>query len=432
MHKIRILRLDFILGFLLPLPIFLDIDSPILLANNMLAEGGIAFPISLFVIPIAILLFIERTNWRLNSRSILITLLVCCYCFWIVVLGVSSLPVSNLAIMFSVQWLIPFLWMPYFSVILKSDTPQILVFFKGFYYGVFFSVSYIFLNVILEIKLYGSLLDAGRLTQNKIFPGQYQLYIYTPTILAYGTLFVNWLFISKYILVNRIIIFIINLFCCVSLVSLGAREGIIIYIFGIYFIVSFFNVRRIVAGVIFGTLTILLVIGMNNYIHDFNNKHEIRLLKKIIMMSHEEKMLAGRDYMAMQYIEVIKNNLIKGSGMLPPNRFSAKFGVNAQSAHNYYIDVFAWSGLIGFILIFLMTVLIITKSLRTVLLYYRFRPNRSFKRKAEILKFGNASCVILFFCVSNMINVPLRQPLTGPIAILFISILYSNLKHESA
>jgi len=143
----------------------------------------------------------------------------------------------------------------------------------------------------------------------------------------------------------------------------------------------------------------------------------VRILAKVAALGEEGRALGSRDQMIGQYLSVIRDSPIFGSAMLPPETIYRTLGVTAPSAHNYYVDVFAWTGLVGGILIAMAVVYGLAASILAVLQSYR-RPLREMRDRWVVA--GSASCLILFFVVSNNINVPLRQPLTGPLAALMM------------
>src|SRR5690606_30760532 len=106
----------------------------------------------------------------------------------LVMSAVSALTIDSIAILYGLQWAMTFAWLPYFSTL--HEEGRLRTFLKGFVAGVLLNVGFYALSGVLEIALYGGLQDAGRLTQNLILVGQYQVATYVPTLVVYSFLVV--------------------------------------------------------------------------------------------------------------------------------------------------------------------------------------------------------------------------------------------------
>ncbi|WP_229651878.1 hypothetical protein, partial [Vibrio parahaemolyticus] len=103
--------IDKLIAFCIPLPIFVDPTSPILLAQSKLAEGAVAFPISLFLLPLSfMLLFMTKSQRNISKLSYIILILISLFVIYFLFLGVVSSFENKSALIYAIQWVIPFLW----------------------------------------------------------------------------------------------------------------------------------------------------------------------------------------------------------------------------------------------------------------------------------------------------------------------------------
>lgn len=406
--------LDACIGFVLPLPVFLEPANSFLLATSGAYDRVFAVPISLLALPLAIIIFLIRVKPHVSwSTLIAIGLPSAIFISWSLLIGGISSIVDFAAAAYAIQWILPFLWIPYFAVVL---TPvRCRFFFAGFVFGAFTGAAYIATAGFLELGLYGGLQDLGRMSQNLVLYGQGQLYVYTPTVIAYSTLVANWAIKARLCHVSTSFRYVLNVITLFALVFLAAREGLLVFMIGMAALFALGSLRKtliLVAGAaaagIFGFSLLASGIGENVL-------GALRIIDKLLALGEEGRALGMRDQMIAQYLNVIRDSPIFGSAMLPPNVFYRDIGVSAPSAHNYYVDVWAWSGLPGLVAVAFLAISAVAISsfriLRTYSVPITHRTNIYFLG-------GLGICVLLFFGVSNNINVPLRQPLTGPIGLL--------------
>src|SRR5690606_5340473 len=103
---------------------------------------------------------------------------------------------------------------------------------RPFFYGAFIGAAYIFLSGVLEYIIYGALLDAGRVSQNLIFKGQYQLVVYTPTVLAFSFLIVLSFYKANLFSLPRSALVVYFAICFVAIIFTGSREGLLVCLLG--------------------------------------------------------------------------------------------------------------------------------------------------------------------------------------------------------
>ncbi|EJB0369698.1 hypothetical protein P3485_11440 [Vibrio parahaemolyticus] len=403
--------IDKLIAFCIPLPIFVDPTSPILLAQSKLAEGAVAFPISLFLLPLSfMLLFMTKSQRNISKLSYIILILISLFVIYFLFLGVVSSFENKSALIYAIQWVIPFLWIPYFYNLVHSKNTSL--FMRFFEKGAILSVLYIFLSSFLEILTYGALQDMGRVTQNLILKGQYQLYVYTPTIIAYSILMCNFIYASGVMKRNILFIVTFNLVAFLSLFSLGAREAIVVYILGIAFFLLSYRTKYILTYFSF-VLMISLAITLNaEYIINHFNLEDFRLLNKFQNMTSEGQAFGARDVMILKYFEILTIDPMFAMRALPPELSFPELGVHAPSAHNYYVDVWAWGGGVSAILMYLYLSILFVLSICVIFKIMK-RGGVSYMENDEVIIFASAYLIISFLLISNNINVPLRQPLTG-------------------
>lgn len=402
-------RVEYMVGFFIPLCIFIDPTSSILLSNSSLTESNTAIPISLLLAPLALISTVRSSvldKKILFSGSILIFFFVS----WSLALAIqSSFSYSYISFLYAFQWVYPAIWFFYF---LTLNTPKkINNFAQGFFLGSFINSAYIFLAGILEIILYGGLQDQGRVSQNLILPGHYQMYVYMPTIVAYSTLIVVLLQNINLIKLSRVKYSIFLIFSLASIIFLGAREAILVLILGLICLYSTKSVKNFLRTFIFSTSLALITAMFIGLIKDWGESGKVRIITKIMNLGDDGKEFGGRDDMAEIYINIINQDILFGTKMLPGQVVFPYLGEFAPSAHNYYIDAWAWTGFFGFLIIIISLVSMLTYSTIVFL-----------KNKNYVL-FNLLFLLALFIFVSLLINVPLRQPLTAPIIFIIFGLV---------
>ena len=408
-------KLDFVIGFVVPLGIFLEAGSPILLATSRIAQENLAVPLSLVAMPIALtigtlrLSSIKETS---THKAFLCGLPFFLYVFLLAL--ASAIFVNPMAIVAGVQWLLPFFWAPYFLSLRSNNFAR---FAEGFVLGSLGGATYYFSAGTLEIIQYGALQDFGRLTQNFILPGQYQIAVYVPTALSYSVL-LSTVFIKNGI-VNRSrrFMLILNIFGLFAISFTASREGMLVFLVGHLLIASIEQRSRMAISLFaVSAFTILLVLNLDQFMSLFAES-DFRLLNKISALHAAENLLAGRDDMINDVLQIIRSNTLFGTHFLPPQSFSDRFAVSAPSAHNIYVDAFLWTGLFGGIFFLVFSAAFLFQALNLIL--------RQLSTQSISASAGVAVLSVTFILLSNNVNVPWRQPLTAPIGAFLFALCFN-------
>lgn len=408
-------RIEYLVGFFIPLCIFIDPTSSILLSNSSLTESNTAVPISLLAVPFVII-SILRSSFLDKKILFFGSILIFFFVSWSLALAIqSSFNYSYISFLYAFQWVYPTIWFFYFLTL--NTSKKIHNFAQGFFLGSFVSSAYIFLAGILEIILYGGLQDQGRVSQNLILPGHYQMYVYMPTIVAYSTLIIVLMQNIKLINLDRIKYLAFLFFSTTSIIFLGAREAILVLVLGLICLYSTKSVKNFLRTFIFASFLGLITATFISLIKEWGESGKVRIITKIMNLGDDGKEFGGRDDMAEIYINIINQDVLFGTKMVPGQLVFPYLGEFAPSAHNYYIDAWAWTGFFGF--------LIIVISLVSMLMYSVI----VFLKNKNYALFNLLFLLTLFVFVSLLINVPLRQPLTAPIIfIIFGLIVYFSKK----
>ncbi|MGR0306246.1 O-antigen ligase family protein [Acinetobacter beijerinckii] len=408
-------RIEYLVGFFIPLCIFIDPTSSILLSNSSLTESNTAVPISLLVVPFVII-SILRSSFLDKKILFFGSILIFFFVSWSLALAIqSSFNYSYISFLYAFQWVYPTIWFFYFLTL--NTSKKIHNFAQGFFLGSFVSSAYIFLAGILEIILYGGLQDQGRVSQNLILPGHYQMYVYMPTIVAYSTLIIVLMQNIKLINLDRIKYSAFLFFSTTSIIFLGAREAILVLVLGLICLYSTKSVKNFLRTFIFASFLGLITATFISLIKEWGESGKVRIITKIMNLGDDGKEFGGRDDMAEIYINIINQDVLFGTKMVPGQLVFPYLGEFAPSAHNYYIDAWAWTGFFGFLII---VISLVSMLMYSVIVF--------FKNKNYAL-FNLLFLLTLFVFVSLLINVPLRQPLTAPIIfIIFGLIVYFSKK----
>lgn len=400
-----------IAGWVLPLPVFLDPSSSILIANSALTESQLALPLSIVVLPILLFLKPPHITALKSGSGSYFWLFFIPYFFAVMMLTIYSATISLKSAAYGMQWLLPFFWFYYF--ISLKNRGDIETFFSSFAAGAMAAAGYTVLAGLLEITLYGALLDAGRMTQNLVLPGHYQLYVYIPTALAFNAILtiaaIKWNIIPR----KKGFQTLLSVTTILALIFTGAREGILIFVIGLIGLYLIKSARALIATAVILAIIISATFLNVNAIQDNNALQEIRLVNKLLNLREEGKAYGGRDEMVGQYLQVIQESPYIGTAMLPPSIAIPELRIDAPSAHNYYIDTLAWGGIFLLSISLPFLAFIGLKSIWNIINNIgSIDPQNRFLATISML-------ALIFLLISNNINVPLRQPLTGPIFVLF-------------
>ncbi len=118
--------------------------------------------------------------------------------------------------------------------------------------------------------------------------------------------------------------------------------------------------------------------------------------------------MGARDLAIVDYYEVFNKFPVFGTGFRSP--FKNYFGILTEfpSAHNYYVDVMAWGGLVLSLIIFPMMIYLLFRSIKVFIL--------SIDKKGYFYYYrAMGASLVIAILFSNNINVPFRAPLLAPL-----------------
>ncbi|MBA4721679.1 MAG: hypothetical protein H2067_11195 [Alcanivorax sp.] len=410
--------MDYIIGLLMPMAIFLDPSSPVLLAKSSLAQGGVAFPLSFFVLPLALTISLFRIGGGINKRYAPLVFFGAPFLIYTILLSlVIGISGQAAALVYGAQWAFVFLWLPYFLALKREE--QFSALYEGFLNGAFFSVLYYSVSGVLEIAIYGSLMDMGRMTQNLILPGQYQVAVYVPTLIAFSAGLINGLFLSGRVKKSMRWLLAFNFMTVLSLIFLAAREAILVYVLSLGLFYAVRKPSRFIVSI--GLVVFLggaLFLNIDGIFAAMSGS-EVRAFQKFASLQYEENRLGGRDVMIKNVLTIVESDPLFGSHFLPPDSVGRELGVYAPSAHNMYIDALVWTGGIGGALFWIFCASLFFYSLCIVLKNYRSPGVVGVSVYSSVL-------VLMLLIVSNNLNVPMRQPIVAPLFALLIVLIFKK------
>ncbi|GEM_PF-3761366 len=406
--------------FLMPLPIFISPSSPVLLASGTIGDDALAFPLSFFLLPIAI--FFTLKNYKnIVGFNLFLYFWLSLFAIWVLLLSFYSASLQPVALLYALQWCLLFLWGGYFLSTIRLENVKYIV--RPFFYGAFIGAAYIFLSGVLEYIIYGALLDAGRVSQNLIFKGQYQLVVYTPTVLAFSFLIVLSFYKANLFSLPRSALVVYFAICFVAIIFTGSREGLLVCLLGGCLVGIITSVRAALV-VCFVGLFLLFILYINfDYLLLVLDASEFRALNKIARLADDGAALGARDVMLKIYLQFIIFDPVLGLKMLPPELAYPVSDITIRSAHNLYVDVWAWTGFPGFLaLIFFLISLVAFAANSIVRGLLSKYPNN--------LELSFSWVVLVMLLISNNINVPLRQPVVVPVFLLCVALLALSAKKQ--
>ena len=402
-------KLEELIFFLIPIPIFLSPTSPYLLASGDVWSESLSLPIIFFLTPILLIFNIIRPV-KLRGESVVLIAPLFVFFIWTIVLILYSASHGFESMLYGFQWNLLFFWILYFFM--KFGWGDIRRLSRLFFAGACVGSFYIFLSGLLEIVIFGSLLDDGRMTQNLIGKGQYQLLVYVPTLMALSALLVLAFYKTKLLDVSLLIICLYMVVTFSAIVFTGAREGLLVFLVGVS-IHLFTLSRKFKVVIFFAFMAILtLFIAAGPALLEFAESLNLKIVEKIITLSDDK--LGGRGEVFAVYSAYMLENSMTGFGLLPPENVYTDDGHSIKSsAHNYYVDSFVWTGAPGFFLIVIFTIVVLLLCFKRILVL-----------KSADIRFQAAWIVLMVMLISNNINVPLRQPIIVPIFCLLVWLMF--------
>jgi hypothetical protein len=400
-----------IIGIIIPTILYVTPSSPILLANSTSAKSEyFAVPLSFVVLPFILLWTLFRKK-NSTKNSLLFHLVLTIFLSWVGILAVlSAITISTTSILYAAQWMIPYLFIYFYATICTHN--DLMNFLQGFIIGTLFSCVYLFAAGVMEFLFVG--ISTGRITHNVVLQGFHHLYIYVPTAIAFSSLICIGAVRAHVMCIGKFWMVILYVTSFVSLLFTGAREGILVYVLGLLGLFILKNGKTFYLKIFIVLFIVMGLYSNKNFFIEKMDSSEIRTMQKFARLNEEGSGMGGRDVSIATYWKVIEEKPFIGTAMLPATFFPYLGLDTSSSAHNYYIDSFAWGGVFTFILILIMYIYILLQSIVIIL--------RKVKSKMPMDRFQVNMCylLILYIVVSNNINVPMRQPLTGAIGAFLI------------
>mgnify|MGYP002630161172 CR=1 FL=1 len=404
---------DVLFGLLLPIPIFIQVQGGFGLYSDAFESTGLSLPVAFFLLPIAVAIGLTHFVRHKTLQSVHSVSLALLISWWVFLALFTSLQ-NPMALLYAAQWSAPPLMVLYAASLVQNQE-RLQRFLIAFGSGVW-------LSLLLLLSLAGYeyfLMDTfdGRMTQNAVFPGMYQLYNYVPEGLVISGLFCAFLRAHRGENIFGLPLLLLCLCLFVPLVT-GARGPLLVtLICGVYFVYRFSSLHRFLVILMAAPVALLVVFQLMP-------SDSFLLVDKFssIGSSNEYGGLAGnRDVMASLYWRIYEQEPFIGTGMLPPDLAFPELGIDVKSAHNYYLDSLAWGGPIALLGILLLPIFILCEALLGMAL--------STGKENYVLT--NVFCAALppalaMLLVSSLLRVPLREPYSGPIGFLMLGFVLAG------
>jgi O-Antigen ligase len=384
-----------------PMCLFIDPASEILLHNVVgFEEERLAYPISIVMIVLIPFLILKESNKTAYQFLFYAALPITLSIFYAGIFG------SIEPILVAFTWMAPFIWLAGFMSMDRAPHDKHIV--RWLSIGCIISTSYLLLAGTLEIVIYGALQDAGRMTTNFVLPGHYQLYVYMPTMTAFSTIIILGAIKAKLISFFKFDFIVVMTLGAIALVFMAAREAILSYLFALVLIFLATTKIRLFLISVFLPLIAILIVSNIDSLANYAAASEIKSLRKFSQFNEAGQTLGARDLAIVDYYEVFIKFPVFGTGFRSP--FKNYFGILTEfpSAHNYYVDVMAWGGLVLTFIIFPMMIYLLFKSNKVFLL--------SIDKKGYFYYYrAIGASLVIAILFSNNINVPFRAPLLAPL-----------------
>jgi len=394
-----------------PLAFFIDPTNRLVIYSvKGFEDSTTGYPVSFLLLP----LIMVSAMANITERSLVALQFVVMLSALIVFSCIYNGTVEPLV--YGSLWVMPFLWLLYFlTADLQIGNATLL---KIFLYGFIFSTGYLCVAGTLEILLYGGLLEGGRMSSNLVLPGQYQLYVYMPTIIALTSLICVGALRAGVPAFRGALPLILAL-TAYALFLAAAREAILTFAVGLCGILLCTTRLRLFLFFVGSILLLGLIVAFSDQLIAWAAASKYGAISKFAQVQDADQQFGSRDIAVAQYWQIFKRNIILGTGFRSP--FLNYFGVpvNFPSAHNFYADTLAWTGVAGSVLVFGA---LIWLSAKAVLIFFRSLTMNS---TTAPLARAFAAALLVGLLVSNNINVPMRQPLLAPVfGLLFYGALF--------
>lgn len=405
-----LLRFDKLFGFLVPLPIFMQVQGRLGLYSGGFVSEGLSVPLAYLVAPLA---FLSAIPPFLHAQPMprFPTLGGAMLLLWILVLGGWSSLDNPSAVLYTIQWASP-LTMLVYGAMLAYDDRRREAFLAGFLPGTIAALVYLVGQGLFELLFMNSF--RGRMSQNVVLPGMYQLYNYVPLgmvmcgLFAAGTCIrengerrIGWaaVFAGATLLVP---------------ILTAARGSVALYGVAVPFLGwRLFGLRGAI-WIMLVPMALLLLFNSESFL----------LLEKLAALQEESEYggtFGNRDAMGRLYWQVYLEDPIFGTRFLPPILAFPELGINVKSAHNYYLDSLAWGGPVALLGVAMLV-------LGTLTMAGRLFVNFMLTRRHAIPESASMALAALplavgVLLVNSNLRIPLREPYTGVIGFILIGLM---------
>ncbi len=405
---------DFGLGLALPLPLFFQADAlPSLYQDPWDAPEGLGLPLAAFAVGLL------APDWRqLLSlpRAPGPRLALQCFVLWVLGLAAWSAWGQPVAGLHGLQWTAPWVMVPYACLLAEKES-RLRSLLTGLVLGT--GCGLLLLLGLGCWELAATAGFPGRITQNRFFPGMYQLYNYVPVSLVLFGLFAagicarapsrHW---------QRWTWFFLLALPCVPLLT-GVRGCAWMVSLGAPWIAWRWGGWKSLAA--WGVGTLALWAG----IHRWSPQPLVLEQKTLALWQQPEldwptRILGQRAEIMHQYFGLVQQHPWLGLRLLPPALAEPASGVVAKGAHNFYLDTLAWAGPLA-LASFLALVFFALRSLPK--LFSLFPPQGRELRLSAHAALAAAPPVLLLLSISSNLRTPLREPLSALCGFLLLGFL---------
>jgi hypothetical protein len=404
---------DRVFGFLVPLPFFMQVQGRIGVYSGGFVSEGLSVPLAYLAAPLAL---ISALRIFLRARPLPVTATIGTFIsfIWILALGSKSSLQDPRAVLYMVQWAAPFTMLVY-GAMLAYDDERRANFLKGFVPATIASIVYLIALGAIEFFFMSSF--RGRMTQNAVFPGMYQLYNYVPLGMVMCGMFVTGVVISRKTNKSNTIPFALMLVTLAVPLLTAARGSVALYAV----------CAPLLGWRMFGLRGALWVLALPLGIMVLFASDSFLLLAKLsALQEHSEYggTFGNRDEMGALYWQVYLEDPILGTQFLPPILAFPRLGIDVKSAHNYYLDSLAWGGPVALSGIMMLLWSVITTSFQLIRRFL-LTPGAVITAPAA-LALSALPIAVGIMVVNSNLRIPLREPYTGVIGFLLIGVLLAS------
>jgi hypothetical protein len=344
-------------------------------------------------------------------------------CAWVFLLGVSSAWIDPVSLLYALQWIAPVCLISYLAVVVQAKE-RLRPLLSGLRLGTAFASAY--LVVLFLIEWIGGGGMEGRITQNRFFPGMYQLYNYVPVGLTLAGLFCAGLSAQLPGLGNRRAAWAFLMASAMVPLLTGARDPALLFLVVAPFPAWWLMRARGLAVLAVGCA--ILISGLTLLVDG-----DLLVLRKFHAMFATDAdvtlrgMVGNRAGIMAEYGSLVERHPVAGTRMLPPWILDPDAGVTAKGAHNYYLDTLAWAGPIA--LLAVLGLALSTLSAVPRLLFGSLggpTDDEGSAPEADLLSIAAraaAAPAAGLLLISSNLRTPLREPISAMVGYMLIGLV---------